>query len=577
MSGNNKKNVAVIGAGPSGLAAVKGLLEEGHQATCFEKSNDLGGVYRYAPDSVGVYESAQLTSSARITSFSDFPPPPGSPFHFKHQEYFQYLHDYAGQFGLAAHIKLQHQVNSVERLEDGTWRLKVLNMAGQKEEQYIFDAVAVCAGVHQKAVIPDIADQEIFKGKILHSGYYKVPGPFQGQNVVVVGGGESGSDIIEEVSRVAKSCSVSLRRGILVIPRLVFGVPNDYYVSRLFDASPQWFLKQGHKGGIHWPTILVISLFISASFGILIFIFKSLSGLSLANSQLAKIGFYGFALYFLVKNLHHQYGHIGLKESAVIGRLFKLSRAGRCQQFATKCEGIARAIARKQCSLKPGIQRFTATGVEFTDGTGCEADTVIFCTGYVITYPFLAIDRLDCRELYKNCFDPSLGPTLCFLGLARPAVGAIPPISEMQARWFAQIVSGKCHLPVPEKMKLEIAKDAGFHKDFFAVNSDRITGLVDFLSYMDQLAELAGCKPRWKDVWMDPVLVFRLYFNPFMACQFRLAGPHRKRELARKTMTSVPIGFFQVLSNGILLGFGTISEILYRLGFKYFKPHVRLD
>lgn len=41
------KRVAVIGAGISGLGAIKICLEEGLEPTCFERSNDIGGLWRY--------------------------------------------------------------------------------------------------------------------------------------------------------------------------------------------------------------------------------------------------------------------------------------------------------------------------------------------------------------------------------------------------------------------------------------------------------------------------------------------------------------------------------------------------
>lgn len=40
-------NVAIIGAGPSGLTAMKACLEEGMVPTCFESSDDLGGLWRF--------------------------------------------------------------------------------------------------------------------------------------------------------------------------------------------------------------------------------------------------------------------------------------------------------------------------------------------------------------------------------------------------------------------------------------------------------------------------------------------------------------------------------------------------
>lgn len=49
---NSPKNVAVIGAGISGLAAAKNSIDKGYTVTIFEQSEQLGGIWRYT-DKVG--------------------------------------------------------------------------------------------------------------------------------------------------------------------------------------------------------------------------------------------------------------------------------------------------------------------------------------------------------------------------------------------------------------------------------------------------------------------------------------------------------------------------------------------
>ena len=165
---------------------------------------------------------------------------------------------------------------------------------------------------------------------------------------------------------------------------------------------------------------------------------------------------------------------------------------------------------------------------------------------------------------------------MCFIGLARPAIGAIPPISEMQARLFALVLSGKCALPKGQDMEAKIQRDAKKHRDYLAVVTDRITGLVDFTSYMDELADLIGCKPKWKDLIKTPTVLYRVYFNPFMACQYRLCGPHQKRDLAVRTMKQVHITVILFFYGCALATLVLIDEILYRIGFSSCKPRLRL-
>ncbi len=577
MPGKTIKSVAVIGAGASGLTTIKNLLEEGHQVTCFEKAPDLGGIYRYSLDSIGVYESTLLTSSSCLTAFSDFPAAPKPPLHFKHHEFQQYLRDYAAQFNLLSHIRFGHTVLKARQQPNGAWSITVRDEKNNREETLLFDAVAVCAGVHQYAVMPDVPGKELFKGQISHGGYYKNAAPFAGKDVVVIGGGESASDIVDEISKVTRHCILSLRRGVLVIPRLFFGKPNDFYTNRLFYTIPAWLFRIRHKE-FHCPSLILFlsALLLGAGiYNIFVASINLVSSLSPLIDWPIYIASILLFFYLLVKIFQFLF-YLGLDEISVIGRLSMMSNAGHGEQFATKCQGIAKAIASNRCTLKPGIKRFTVDGVEFDDNTASKADAVIFCTGYVTRFPFLNIDSLDCRTLYKSCFDPALGKSLCFIGFARPAIGAIPPIAELQARWFSQILSGASILPDQNAMIDQINADAAHHKQMFAVVSDRVNGLVDFTSYMDELAGYIGCRPQWQELKKHPLLLLRLYFNPFLSCQYRLQGPHSKRELAISTMKRVPLDFFQCTYSCFFVLLTVISHVLYRLGFKNFKPNLPL-
>ena len=88
-----KKRVAVVGAGPSGLATVKALLEEGHQPVCLERAASLGGAFRFGEHDGVVWDSCRLTSSGVLTAFSDFPVSTDRAEHMEAREYVSYLAD----------------------------------------------------------------------------------------------------------------------------------------------------------------------------------------------------------------------------------------------------------------------------------------------------------------------------------------------------------------------------------------------------------------------------------------------------------------------------------------------------
>ncbi len=160
-------HVAIIGAGPSGLVTAKELLAEGHRVTVFEREAGLGGVFHYCEDArrPGVWRTCKLTSSILVTYFSDFFPDwetdePYQHRHLTHQEYIAYLEAYADHFEVMPKIRFEHSVDRVRR--DGeSWQVTTTGPGG--EETALFDAVAVCSGVHSEPYIPDLPGLELVR------------------------------------------------------------------------------------------------------------------------------------------------------------------------------------------------------------------------------------------------------------------------------------------------------------------------------------------------------------------------------------------------------------------------------
>ena len=98
---------------------------------------------------------------------------------------------------------------------------------------------------------------------------------------------------------------------------------------------------------------------------------------------------------------------------------------------------------------------WTATSVEFEDGTRVHADVVVYCTGYKITFPFFDEDFISAHdnriELYRRVFHPEI-PNLFFIGLLQP-LGAVMPLAEAQGRWVAEYLKGEYALPSPPEVR----------------------------------------------------------------------------------------------------------------------------
>ena len=62
-------------------------------------------------------------------------------------------------------------------------------------------------------------------------------------------------------------------------------------------------------------------------------------------------------------------------------------------------------------------------------------------------------------QLYKNVFSPEVGSSLAFIGFVQPASGGVLTMSELQARWFAELCRGKVELPARTEMEENIKQE----------------------------------------------------------------------------------------------------------------------
>ena len=104
----------MIGAGPSGLAALKRLRELNIDAECLDREDDLGGNWRFDAATSRVFASTRLISSKSLTAIGDFPMPREFPAYPDHRQCLEYLRAYARTFGLEPHLRYRTDVERIE-------------------------------------------------------------------------------------------------------------------------------------------------------------------------------------------------------------------------------------------------------------------------------------------------------------------------------------------------------------------------------------------------------------------------------------------------------------------------------
>jgi dimethylaniline monooxygenase (N-oxide forming) len=214
----------VIGAGSSGIAAVKALADRGIPFDCFEKSDQVGGnwVLGNRNGMSSAYSTLHINTSRERMEYADFPMPKSYPDFPRHDQIAHYFNDYVEHFGLRERISFETGVEHVGRREDGAWEVAL-----DSGETRSYDALLVANGHHWDPRWPEPPIPGSFAGETIHSHHYKEPGQLTDRRVVVVGMGNSAMDIAVDASYHAASTTLVARSGVHVVPKYVLGKPLD--------------------------------------------------------------------------------------------------------------------------------------------------------------------------------------------------------------------------------------------------------------------------------------------------------------------------------------------------------------
>ncbi|MGW2619169.1 flavin-containing monooxygenase [Streptomyces sp. NPDC001500] len=423
----------VIGAGLSGLAMAHALKSEGLDFVCLEQAPDVGGLWRQpqAGERGPGYLSLHLNTNKRLTGYADHPMPASYPVYPRHSDVAAYLRSFAEWAGVLDRIELETTVESVRRRDDGSWTVVSRDAHGRRTARE-FAQVIVASGHNTEPVLPPAAPgSDHFEGTILHALDYRDGSDFAGRHVVVVGLGASAVDIAADLSRHAASTVLSVRRGLHILPKQVFGMPLDDVAE-----APWWTSMSLEEQRRFIEQALLV-----------------------ARGRLSDYG--------LPEPDH---------------RIFSSA--------VTISDEILTRIRHGAVTPKPAIDHLDGDRAVFTDGTSVRADAIVHCTGYRMAYPFLPpgcpIGAQGSVELYKRVVAPD-HPGLYFIGLVRPH-GSVTRLVEAQARWVARVAAGRAALPEPEVMRKEIAGYlAGIAGQYGQTQGASIQ--VDVAPYLEELRQ----------------------------------------------------------------------------------------
>lgn len=393
-----RDQIAVIGAGAAGLCVAKHLSHRGHDVTILEAGTQIGGLWVYENDSgrSPAYKSLRINSEAKVTGYRDFPIPKSASLYPSHWEIRDYLNAYADQFDLRSRVQFQSEVVAVEpETADGSQRWRVRTADATVRD---FDRVVIANGHQSIPIHPAFAAD--FTGEYLHSRDYRVPEQFSGKRVLVVGTGNSGLDIAADVCTVAASTTIAARSPVLIMPRMLLGVPLARVLAKV------------ERPWVPWPVARRVRELLT----------------TLVHGRMEQWGLK------TPKKRTHPASH----------------------------PTVMAHIAWDRIRVRPGISRVDGQTVHFVDATQEEFDSVIAATGYEFDVPFLDGDRSPVSDhaiqLYRRVVHPNW-PNLYFIGLFDVSGGANIRMMDIQSRWLGAVVDGEVELPDRTSMLREIESE----------------------------------------------------------------------------------------------------------------------
>lgn len=328
----------IVGAGPSGLATAACLHQKGVPSLLLEKSDCIASLWQRR-----AYDRLKLHLPKQFCELPLMPFPEHFPTYPDKQQFADYLESYAQRFNIHPRFNVCVESASYDT-NCGVWRVRTRSqeegMPGNtREKEYCSQWLIVATGENAEAIYPHFPGIENFQKPIIHASAYKSGVHYKGQNVLIVGCGNSGMEMSLDLSDHNANAFIVARNNVHLLPREMLGMSTFGLGMSLSKWLPLWLVDR---------LLLLVAYFMLGN----------TSRYGLRRPEMGPL------------ELKNKFGKTPVLDVGTLARI----REGKIK-------------------VVPGIESLTSGGARFVDGKEKEFDAMILATGYRSNVPLWLKER----------------------------------------------------------------------------------------------------------------------------------------------------------------------------------------
>ncbi|MGE2836879.1 FAD-dependent oxidoreductase [Mycobacterium sp. SMC-4] len=421
-------NVAVIGAGVSGIVIARALEAAGIPYTVYEKNEEVGGTWWE-----NRYPGARVDVPSNLYSFS-FNTKAWSEHFSRRDEIADYMIATSTELGIRHAIRFGHDVRSV-RWDEGAqvWHLTVV--ADGQTQEVTARAVITAVGLHNRPKYPDIPGLDEFTGDVVHSAAWPEGLDLTGRRVGVIGASASAMQVVTATVDTVEHATIFQRSPHWIVPNEMYFQPVSEHTNWLLENVPLYW---------EWNRFRLYWIYTEGMFPALVVDPEWDRSKNSVNSYSEAIR--RFYTSYLHQKLADRPDLIERTTPSFppFGRRILLDN------------GWFDALLRDDVDLvTEKITHIDERGIVTADGVHTDVDTIVLCTGFQqqrFLYPLEVLGR-DGRSLRDEWHDDD---ARAYLGLTTPGYpnlfylfgpntnppgGSFINLAEAQARYIVEMLT----------------------------------------------------------------------------------------------------------------------------------------